>query len=102
MSSRKTMNRCSAATASFALVAVRTAVRARGARQANAVNRPRALWGCPGQSLWLVGVAIAVLVGAVAIAPSAIAQIGQPRWAKAAPFPHPEEELYGTVVNGKW
>ncbi len=24
------------------------------------------------------------------------------RWTKAAPFPEPEEELYGTVVNGKW
>ena len=49
-----------------------------------------------------IGVAIAVLVGAVAIARPAVAQTGQPRWTKAAPFPHPEEELYGTVVNGKW
>ena len=24
------------------------------------------------------------------------------RWTKAAPFPQPEEELYGTVINGKW
>src|SRR6266545_2578506 len=24
------------------------------------------------------------------------------RWAKSAPFPEPEEELYGTVVNGKF
>ena len=24
------------------------------------------------------------------------------RWTKAAPFPEPEEELYGTVVNGKF
>jgi N-acetylneuraminic acid mutarotase len=24
------------------------------------------------------------------------------RWSKAAPFPEPEEELYGTVVNGKF
>ena len=23
------------------------------------------------------------------------------RWSKAAPFPEPEEELYGTVLNGK-
>jgi N-acetylneuraminic acid mutarotase len=30
------------------------------------------------------------------------AQGGQPRWSKAAPFPEPEEELYGTVVNGKF
>ena len=24
------------------------------------------------------------------------------RWSKAAPFPEPEEELYGTVINGKF
>ena len=24
------------------------------------------------------------------------------RWSRAAPFPEPEEELYGTVVNGKF
>jgi hypothetical protein len=24
------------------------------------------------------------------------------RWSKAAPFPEPEEELYGTVLNGKF
>src|SRR5712691_8798272 len=24
------------------------------------------------------------------------------RWTKAAPFPTPEEELYGTVINGKF
>jgi len=24
------------------------------------------------------------------------------RWSKAAPFPQPEEELYGTVINGKF
>jgi len=24
------------------------------------------------------------------------------RWTKAAPFPEPEEELYGTVINGKF
>jgi N-acetylneuraminic acid mutarotase len=29
------------------------------------------------------------------------AQGGPLRWAKAAPFPQPEEERYGTVVNGK-
>src|SRR5262245_65843885 len=46
--------------------------------------------------------AIAVVFGIAAIARPAVAQTGQPRWAKAAPFPHPEEELYGTVVNGKW
>ncbi len=30
------------------------------------------------------------------------APAGGLRWTKAAPFPEPEEELYGTVVNGKW
>src|ERR1043165_7370074 len=25
-----------------------------------------------------------------------------PQWSKAAPFPIPEEELYGSVVNGKF
>lgn len=45
---------------------------------------------------------IAVLVCVSAIARPAAAQGGQPRWTKAAPFPHPEEELYGTVANGKW
>ena len=24
------------------------------------------------------------------------------RWSKAAPFPQPEEELYGTVISGKF
>ena len=31
----------------------------------------------------------------------ASAQGGPLRWTKAAPFPEPEEELYGTVINGK-
>ena len=30
------------------------------------------------------------------------AQGGPLRWVKAAPFPVPEEELYGTVINGKF
>lgn len=42
------------------------------------------------------------LVAAAAYGPRAEAQSGLPRWVKAAPFPAPEEELYGTVVNGKW
>jgi N-acetylneuraminic acid mutarotase len=46
--------------------------------------------------------AIAVLVGVAGTVRPAAAQSGQLRWTKAAPFPHPEEELYGTVVNGKW
>jgi hypothetical protein len=30
------------------------------------------------------------------------AQSRVPQWTKAAPFPIPEEELYGSVVNGKF
>src|SRR5512132_157960 len=32
----------------------------------------------------------------------ATAQSRVPQWTKAAPFPVPEEELYGSVVNGKF
>ena len=45
-----------------------------------------------------------VCVGRVeAQAPAAASAAGAPlRWTKAAPFPEPEEELYGTVINGKF
>ena len=46
--------------------------------------------------------AIVVLAGVAGAVRPAAAQGGQLRWTKAAPFPHPEEELYGTVMNGKW
>ena len=38
---------------------------------------------------------------AQAQAPAA-AQSATPQWVKAAPFPQPDEELYGAVVNGKF
>ena len=51
----------------------------------------------------LCGAAISmILVLGLAIAPSARAQapiVGS--WEKAAPFPEPEEELYGAAANGK-
>ena len=48
-----------------------------------------------------MGVSLCV-TSAHAQTPAAAAQGGPLRWVKAAPFPEPEEELYGTVVNGKW
>jgi N-acetylneuraminic acid mutarotase len=50
-------------------------------------------------------VAIASAVMAVAIGVTLNAQNPPARgmrWSKAAPFPQPEEELYGTVINGKF
>ena len=57
----------------------------------------------PGLRRPLMAVAAASIVcvgGSMAVA-TVSAQGGPLRWAKAAPFPQPEEELYGTVVNGK-
>jgi N-acetylneuraminic acid mutarotase len=44
------------------------------------------------------GVSLAMSVTLGAQNPPARGQ----RWSKAAPFPEPEEELYGTVINGKF
>ena len=44
--------------------------------------------------------AMALYVG-VSVRAQAPAPGGGPRWVKAAPFPEPEEELYGAVANGK-
>jgi N-acetylneuraminic acid mutarotase len=46
-----------------------------------------------GQRARLVTVALVLLCSASALA--------QARWVKAAPFPQPDEELYGVTVNGK-
>src|SRR4051794_5147371 len=57
-----------------------------------------------GSTRLLVMIAAASIV-AIAIADRAVAQNPPARgmrWSKAAPFPEPEEELYGTVVNGKF
>src|SRR3954471_14912437 len=48
--------------------------------------------------------AFAALI-AIAIGHQALAQNPPARgmrWSRAAPFPEPEEELYGTVINGKF
>ena len=45
--------------------------------------------------------AIAVYVGVVIHAQAPASSGGALRWAKASPFPEPEEELYGAVANGK-
>src|SRR5262245_15886868 len=49
---------------------------------------------------------VSVIVFAAAIVGTAYAQSATatrvPQWTKAAPFPIPEEELYGSVVNGKF
>jgi N-acetylneuraminic acid mutarotase len=50
-------------------------------------------------------VVVSALVLVAAIAGMAYAQTPPsrvPQWTKAAPFPMPEEELYGSVVNGKF
>ena len=41
------------------------------------------------------------VVLALAFHPAAKAQVQGLKWEKAAPFPEPEEELYGTSANGK-
>ncbi len=49
----------------------------------------------------LTAAAVASIVSAGTSSAPAAAQEGPLRWTKAAPFPQPEEELYGTVMNGK-
>ncbi len=55
-----------------------------------------------GRLLTIVAAASIVAVGAGTVWAQAAALGGPLRWTKAAPFPVPEEELYGTVINGKW
>ena len=49
---------------------------------------------------------LAVAIAAAVIASVTVAAQNPParglRWSKGAPFPEPEEELYGTVINGKF
>src|SRR5919106_5382684 len=49
-----------------------------------------------------VATASIVCVGVTTTVAPVFAQGGPLRWAKAAPFPEPEEELYGTVIDGKF
>src|ERR1700747_3786339 len=44
---------------------------------------------------------ITVLLASLVFATAALAQIPINPWKKAAPFPEPDEELYGAAVNGK-
>ena len=44
---------------------------------------------------------LAVMVASLAFVTSALAQMPTSPWKKGAPFPEPDEELYGVTVNGK-
>jgi hypothetical protein len=48
-----------------------------------------------------VTAALAVMIASLAFATSALAQMPTSPWKKGAPFPEPDEELYGVTVNGK-
>src|SRR6201997_3898648 len=49
----------------------------------------------------LRGTWIFALIAGLVFATAALAQMPQSPWKKAAPFPEPDEELYGVAVNGK-
>jgi N-acetylneuraminic acid mutarotase len=49
----------------------------------------------------LRGTWIFALIAGLVFATAALAQMPQSPWKKAAPFPEPDEELYGVTVNGK-
>jgi N-acetylneuraminic acid mutarotase len=49
----------------------------------------------------LRGTWILALIAGLVFATAALAQMPQSPWKKAAPFPEPDEELYGVAVNGK-
>ena len=54
---------------------------------------------------WLLAIAAVttiVLAGVGAAHAQTAVQVRVPQWTKAAPFPTPEEELYGSVINGKF
>src|SRR5579885_3018162 len=44
---------------------------------------------------------LAVIATSLAFATAGLAQMPQSPWKKGAPFPEPDEELYGVTVNGK-
>jgi N-acetylneuraminic acid mutarotase len=53
--------------------------------------------------IFIVAIASAVMAVAIGVALNAQNPPARGmRWSKAAPFPQPEEELYGTVINGKF
>jgi len=45
--------------------------------------------------------AIVAVIASLVVATSALAQMPTSPWKKGAPFPEPDEELYGVTVNGK-
>jgi N-acetylneuraminic acid mutarotase len=47
------------------------------------------------------GVILAVLTATLLSATAGLAQMPKSAWRKAAPFPEPDEELYGVACNGK-
>ncbi len=47
------------------------------------------------------GTAILAVIASLVFATAALAQMPPSPWKKAAPFPEPDEELYGVAVNGK-
>src|SRR5258706_451555 len=53
------------------------------------------------RTISVAALAIAIVVGAGATQVVLRAQNPNLRWVKAAPFPEPEEELYGATANGK-
>ena len=44
---------------------------------------------------------LAVMIASLVFATTALAQMPTSPWKKGAPFPEPDEELYGVTVNGK-
>ena len=54
------------------------------------------------RTLAFAGVAIVVVLAASVAVTAQNPPARGMRWSKAAPFPEPEEELYGTVINGKF
>src|SRR4029077_11484614 len=48
-----------------------------------------------GRGIW------ALLAASVIFATAGLAQMPPSPWKKGAPFPEPDEELYGVTVNGK-
>ena len=47
------------------------------------------------------GTAMLALLASLVFCTAALAQMPINPWKKAAPFPQPDEELYGAAVNGK-
>ena len=47
------------------------------------------------------GTVILAVIASLVFATAALAQMPPSPWKKAAPFPEPDEELYGVAVNGK-